>query len=123
MLRSAGASMVIVGHSERRALAFEQDADVRAKAESALASGLLPIICVGESEEQRERGDHLAAVLAQVDASVPPGADERVIVAYEPVWAIGTGKVATPGDIAEMHSAIRERLKVNHGANGDAIRI
>ena len=123
MVRNAGAAMVIVGHSERRALAGETDGDVRGKAEAALRAGLLPIICVGESEQQRASGNHVATVLAQIDASVPAASDERVIVAYEPVWAIGTGKVATTGNIAEMHAAVRNRLRANHGAFGDAIRI
>ena len=126
MLRAAGASMVIVGHSERRQYAFESDADVCAKAEQALAAGLLPIICVGESEAERAAGRHLDRVMAQIDGSVPQNSNDNVIIAYEPVWAIGTGKVATPADVAEMHAAIRARLVSNHGADafaGNGMRI
>lgn len=123
MLRAAGASMVIVGHSERRAFAGEKDADVRGKAVAALAAGLVPIICVGEIEAVRERGEHIATVLAQLDGSLPDDADSRVVIAYEPVWAIGTGKTASPDDVAEMHAAIRGRLVVRLGVAGDQIRI
>ena len=123
MIRNAGAAMVIVGHSERRAYAGETDEDVRGKAEAAIRAGLIPIVCVGESEQQRESGSHLATVLAQVDASLPRESDERIVVAYEPVWAIGTGKVATTENIAEMHAAIRDRLRANHGVAGKDIRI
>ena len=110
MLRHQGASMVIVGHSERRAGACETDAQVSAKAEAALTDGLLPIVCVGENEAERDAGDHLARVMAQLDGSLPRELDNRTIVAYEPVWAIGTGKAATPADVAEMHKAIRARV-------------
>ncbi len=123
MLRNAGASMVIVGHSERRAGACETDEQVRAKALAGLDAGLLPIICVGESEAERERGEHVARVVAQIDGSLPQASNENVIVAYEPVWAIGTGKTATPDDVAEMHAAIRTRLRANHGSHAEQIRI
>ena len=105
MLADVGASHVIVGHSERRA-AGETDADVRAKAGAAIRAGLVPIVCVGERLEQREAGEAVATVLGQLSASLPETGSE-IVIAYEPVWAIGTGRVATPGDIAEMHAAIR----------------
>lgn len=125
MLRAAGATLVIVGHSERRAFAGESDADVHAKALAALAAGLVPIICVGESEAVRERGEHLATVLAQLDGSLPADADTdaRVVIAYEPVWAIGTGKTASPDDVREMHAALRARMRERLGAVGEQIRI
>jgi triosephosphate isomerase len=111
MVREAGARLVIVGHSERRADQGESDAEVSAKASAALAAGLDAILCVGESEEQRSAGDHLAVVTRQLAASLP---DERgaaeLIVAYEPIWAIGTGRTATPADVAEMHAALRRAL-------------
>jgi triosephosphate isomerase len=111
MVREAGARLVIVGHSERRADQGESDAEVSAKASAALAAGLDAILCVGESEEQRSAGDHLAVVTRQLAASLP---DERgaaeLIVAYEPIWAIGTGRTATPSDVAEMHAALRRAL-------------
>jgi triosephosphate isomerase (TIM) len=126
MLRAAGASLVIVGHSERRHYAHETDADVRGKAAAAVAAGMLPIICVGENEAERAAGQHIIRVMAQIDGSVPPDSNHNVIIAYEPVWAIGTGKVATAGDVAEMHAAIRIRLVANHGDGvhaGNGMRI
>ena len=124
MLKEAGARLVIVGHSERRAEARETDAEVRAKAEAALAHGLLTIVCVGESEAQREAGSAVAVVTAQLADSLPDEAHEgEIVVAYEPIWAIGTGKVATPGDVAEMHAAIRTHLVGALGDRGDRVRI
>lgn len=111
MLKAAGATMVIVGHSERRAFAGESDADVKGKAEAALASGLRPIICVGESEAQREKGEHIPVVLGQLAGSLPDHVDDNVVIAYEPIWAIGTGKTATVDDVMEMHGAIRDWLR------------
>ena len=105
MLKDAGASYVIVGHSECRA-AGDTDADVNAKAKAAKRAGLIPIICVGETESQREAGEAQEVVAAQIKASVPKLKD--YVIAYEPVWAIGTGKTATPDDVDEMHNAIRE---------------
>ena len=105
MLKDAGASYVIVGHSECRA-AGDTDADVNAKAKAAKRAGLIPIICVGETESQREAGKAQEVVAAQIKASVPKLKD--YVIAYEPVWAIGTGKTATPDDVDEMHNAIRE---------------
>ena len=125
MLHDAGASVVIVGHSERRDAHREADADVRAKAEAALRSGLDVILCVGESLDEREAGRALETVSMQVDASLPQGAVEpgRLAVAYEPIWAIGTGRVAGCDDIEEMHGAIRERLVAAYGEAGRSVRI
>lgn len=113
MLERAGASYVILGHSERRA-AGESNKLVKAKAQAAKQAGLVPIICVGETESQREKGDAIKVVLAQLKGSVPKLKD--YVVAYEPVWAIGTGKVPSVGDINEVHDAIR-------GHVGESIRI
>lgn len=111
MLADLNCEYVIVGHSERRADHGESDAVVRAKAEAAARAGLIAIVCVGETEAQRDSGEALSVVRAQVRGSVPEGASSRtVVLAYEPVWAIGTGKVAQSSDVAEMHAAIREEL-------------
>ena len=108
MIREAGGRMAILGHSERRADQHETDEEVRAKAAAALAAGFIAIVCVGESEGQREAGDHLEIVGAMLAASLPEiGGEGELVVAYEPIWAIGTGKVATPADIAEMHAPPR----------------
>lgn len=125
MLHDAGASLVIVGHSERRDAHREADADVKAKAEAGLAAGLAVILCVGESLEEREAGRALATVSAQVDASLPAGPVDAASfsVAYEPIWAIGTGRVAECADIGEMHAAIRARLVEAYGAAGEKVRI
>ncbi|HEX8261274.1 MAG TPA: triose-phosphate isomerase [Allosphingosinicella sp.] len=124
MLKEAGARLVIVGHSERRAEAGETDGVVRAKAEAALAAGLQAIVCVGESEEERAAGRAVERVSGQLAGSLPdPGGDGGLIVAYEPIWAIGTGKVASPGDVAEMHAAIRRSLVERFGDSGGRIRI
>ena len=107
----AGASAVIVGHSERRADHGETDAAVKAKAEAALAQGMLAIICVGETRAQREAGKALAVVGKQVRGSVPSGSTaDTIVIAYEPVWAIGTGLTPTLADIAEVHADIRKTL-------------
>ena len=111
MLRDAGARYVIVGHSERRADHGENDAAVRAKAEAALIAGLVPIICVGETREDRESGRAVEVVAGQLAGSLPerrPGLE--LVIAYEPVWAIGTGLTASVDDVADMHAAIRDRL-------------
>ena len=124
MLVDAGASMVIVGHSERREARHESDEEVRAKAEAGLGAGLLVILCVGESLAVREAGNAIATVDGQLDQSLPRDADvARLAIAYEPIWAIGTGKTPTTADIAEMHSALRQRLGVAYGDAGDGIRI
>jgi triosephosphate isomerase len=123
MLKEAGARLVIVGHSERRAEQSESDAMVRAKAVAALAQGLQTIVCVGESESQREAGRHLEIVAAQLAGSIPELADAELVVAYEPIWAIGTGRTATPQDAAEMHQSIRKVLVQRFGDAGERVRI
>lgn len=124
MLRDAGASAVILGHSERRADHGETDAQVRAKAEAAKRAGLLAIVCVGETLEQREAGQAVAVVGSQLAGSLPEGATAaEVVVAYEPVWAIGTGRAATPEDVREIHAALRAALVGRFGAEGGSFRI
>jgi triosephosphate isomerase len=124
MVREAGARLAIVGHSERRADQHETDEEVRAKAAAALAGGLVTIVCVGETAAERGEGRHLAVVEAMLSASLPDEWDDgELVVAYEPVWAIGTGKVATPADVAEMHAAIRVALVRRYGDRGLRIRI
>jgi triosephosphate isomerase (TIM) len=122
MLKDAGATSVIVGHSERRQYHGETDAAVRAKALAARRAGLLALICVGESPAEREAGKARAVVGAQLDGSLPDGAADFV-VAYEPVWAIGTGLTPSPRDVAEMHGFIRERLVSRYGDGGEGVRI
>lgn len=129
MLIDAGARLTIVGHSERREAQGESDADVKVKAESALLAGLSVILCVGESDAVREAGDAVSTVSSQLDASLPhgdaasAGVPDRLAVAYEPIWAIGTGKVPSIADIGEMHAALRERLKAAYGEAGEGVRI
>jgi triosephosphate isomerase len=124
MLEDAGAVAVIVGHSERRTYHQETDADVRAKASAAWRAGLLAIVCVGETRAEREGGRARAVVERQLDGSLPDGAmPETLVVAYEPVWAIGSGLTPTAADVAEMHGAIRTRLSSRLGDMGQAIRI
>ena len=125
MLRDAGARLTIVGHSERRAAQGETDSDVKAKAEAALAAGLDVILCVGESDAVREAGGAVTTVCAQLDASLPAtiASPERFSVAYEPIWAIGTGKIPTMADIGEMHGALRARLRAAYGDAGASVRI
>lgn len=125
MLLDAGASLTIVGHSERREAQGETDADVKTKAEAALGAGLDVILCVGESDAIREAGNAVATVSAQLDASLPAtiGDPLRFSVAYEPIWAIGTGKVPSVADIGEMHAALRQRLVVAYGQAGQGVRI
>ena len=108
MLKDIGCSYVIVGHSERREGHGESDANVRAKADAALEAGLTPIICVGESLEQREAGRAEAVVTAQLKNSSPNVHGGEVVVAYEPIWAIGTGKTATAQDAQDIHQALRQ---------------
>jgi triosephosphate isomerase len=119
MLADAGASFVIVGHSERRAMHGESDAMVRAKAEAALAAGLEVIVCVGETEAERDAGQAETVVAHQLDGSLPrgEGLSPRITVAYEPVWAIGTGRVPSVADVGAIHRAIRGQL---HGIYGEA---
>lgn len=127
MVADAGAKFVILGHSERRQNHGEKDATVRAKAESALAAGLRIILCCGESEQTRDTGKAVAFVKKQLKASLPDEIEdpvERLTVAYEPIWAIGTGKTATPDDITEMHAEIRDLLVNQFGEeDGNEIRI
>lgn len=123
MLRDAGCTYVIVGHSERRADHGEDDAAVRAKAEAAQASGLVPVICIGETLAEREAGKAVDVVTGQLRGSVPDGSDAAtMVIAYEPVWAIGTGKIPTLDDIAEVHGAIRAALKDLSG-DSEGVRI
>lgn len=125
MLLDAGAALSIVGHSERREAQCESDADVKAKAVSALAAGLNVILCVGESDANREAGNAVDVVCAQLDASLPDTINSAAhfSVAYEPIWAIGTGKIPTLDDIAEMHEALRGRLISRYGVLGENVRI
>lgn len=125
MLADAGATYTILGHSERRAMHAETDAQVRAKAEAALAAGMEVIVCVGETEAQRDAGQAEAVVCAQLDGSLPvgEGVAARVTVAYEPVWAIGTGRVPSVGDVGAIHRAIRARLETIYGPDGAGISI
>ncbi|MCX7899037.1 MAG: triose-phosphate isomerase [Methylocystis sp.] len=124
MLKDAGAAYVIVGHSERRADHGETDAIVQAKAAAALRAGLMPIICVGETRAQREAGEALDVVGAQIAGSLPDGAPGTIVVAYEPVWAIGTGLTPTPEDVAQMHAFARERIEARlGGGKSGSVRI
>jgi triosephosphate isomerase (TIM) len=124
MLADAGARAVIVGHSERRADHHESDAQVRAKALAAWRAGLTAIVCVGEQKAEREAGKTLAIVGRQLDGSLPDGATgATLVVAYEPVWAIGSGLTPTPADVAEVHGFIRKRLGERFGPEGPRIRI
>ena len=121
MLRDAGATHVILGHSERRADHAETDAQIRAKVEAAVAAGLTPIVCVGETEAQRLAGRANDIIAAQLAASLPDGFSG--IVAYEPVWAIGTGRTPTEADVAAMHAHIRATLLGRLGPAGATLRI
>jgi triosephosphate isomerase (TIM) len=124
MLFDVGASLTIVGHSERREGCGESDGDVRAKAEAALAAGLDVILCVGEPIAVREAGEAISYVLAQVHGSLPDGhAPARLSIAYEPIWAIGTGLVPTIADVAAMHGAIRAALAERGAALAHATRL
>ncbi len=121
MLADIGCSHVIVGHSERRQNHGEDDALVRAKAAAAIAEDLVPIVCVGETEAERDEGRALAVVTGQVAGSLPESFDPaRLVLAYEPVWAIGTGRTATPADAAEVHGAIRGALAERYGEEAAA---
>jgi triosephosphate isomerase (TIM) len=123
LLAALGCAFVIVGHSERRADHGETDAMVRAKAQAALRAGLTPIICVGETEAERTRGETARVIARQVEGSIPEGAGAAdVVVAYEPVWAIGTGRTATASDIAAVHAQIAELFGARHGG-AEGLRI
>ena len=124
MLKDAGASAVIVGHSERRSFHKETDSDVRAKALAARRAGLMAVVCVGESRDERVAGRTLDVVGTQIAGSLPDGATaQTLVVAYEPVWAIGTGLTPTPADVAEVHGFIRGKLVMRFGAAGEGMRI
>ena len=122
MLADAGAQYVIVGHSERRADHGETNEIVYAKASAAIGAGLIPIVCVGETDAQRDSGEAESVVVDQLAASLPEGQHE-MIVAYEPIWAIGTGRTPTNDDIARMHTAIRHFLVERFGDMGLGMRI
>jgi triosephosphate isomerase (TIM) len=124
MLKDAGATYVIVGHSERRTYHHETDALVRAKAEAAIRAGLIPIVCVGETKAERDAGQAGAVVIRQLRHSLPPqAAGETVVIAYEPVWAIGAGVTPTPTDIVKVHNGIRALLDEHYGPDGGKIRL
>src|SRR5580692_8015315 len=124
MLADAGASAVIVGHSERRADHGESDGLVRQKAEAAWRAGLTAIVCIGETQQQRDSGQTLQICRAQLDASLPDAARaDNLVVAYEPVWAIGTGLTPTAEDIEQIHTFIRGILIVRFNGEGTKIRI
>ncbi|WP_432478511.1 triose-phosphate isomerase [Nocardioides sp. GXQ0305] len=127
MLAKLGCSYVVVGHSERREHHGENDELVNAKARKAVDAGMTPIVCVGEGLEVRQAGEHVPYTLAQVDGSLAgfsAGQVAELVVAYEPVWAIGTGEVATPDDAQEVCAAIRERVREVHGdAAADGVRV
>jgi triosephosphate isomerase len=127
MLAKLGCQYVVVGHSERRAYHHEDDALVNAKVKAALSYGIAPILCVGEGLDVREAGEHVAHTVAQLDAALAgltPEQVEVVVVAYEPVWAIGTGRTATPQDAQEVIGALRDRLAKRYtAATADRVRI
>ncbi len=124
MLKDAGASAVIVGHSERRQYYGETDAQVAAKARAAWRAGLLAIICIGETQDERDSGKALDICADQIAVSLPDGVTaSNTAVAYEPIWAIGTGRTPTSAEIAQVHAHIRDRLVSRFGAEGRGVRI
>jgi triosephosphate isomerase len=124
MLADAGAQLTIVGHSERRAAQHEHDADINAKAQAAKTVGLDAIVCIGETLQERDAGQAMTIVLGQLERSLPDNsAGDWLSVAYEPVWAIGTGRIPEEEDVADMHAAIRGQLVGRFGAAGQGIRI
>lgn len=124
MLKDAGASHVILGHSERRANHGESNAEVLAKAEAALAGGLVAVICIGETEAERDAGTTLDVIGGQLAGSTPNAATgANTVIAYEPVWAIGTGRTPTLEQIAEVHDFLRAELVKRFGPEGDAFRL
>ena len=126
MLAKLGCTFVIVGHSERRANNGEDDQKVTLKVQAALRNGLTPILCVGEGLETRKAGEQVAFTLAQLDAALAGVASSDVanlVIAYEPIWAIGTGEVATPSDAQEVCGAIRSRIRETHGSAADQVRV
>ncbi|GAB1716106.1 MAG: triosephosphate isomerase [Nitrobacter sp.] len=124
MVADAGATAIIVGHSERRADHGETDALVRQKAEAAWRAGLIAIVCVGETQDQRDAGETLEVVGRQLAGSLPDGATAaNLVVAYEPVWAIGTGRTPTSQDVQEVHGFIRDQLTQRFSGEGRKVRI
>ena len=125
MLADVGATFVITGHSERRADHRESDEAVRAKAEAARRAGLVPVICVGETKAQRDEGSTLVVLGEQLTGSLSDDADDtNTVIAYEPVWAIGTGDTATPEDVAEVHAFLRKQVELRFGSRiADGMRI
>jgi triosephosphate isomerase len=126
MLAKLGCSYVVVGHSERRQYHHEDDALVNAKAKAALANSMTPIVCVGEGLPVREAGEHVPYTLAQLDGALDGFKSddvEKIVIAYEPVWAIGTGRTATPEDAQEVIGAIRNRVADEHGNTADRVRV
>ena len=124
MLKDVGCAYVILGHSERRTDHKETDADVKAKATAALAAGLVAVVCIGETEAERDQGKTLAVVSGQLLGSLPDGANAKnVVIAYEPVWAIGTGRTPTVAEVAEVHAAIRAEAAKKIGKEAEGLRI
>lgn len=124
MLVDAGSTLTLIGHSERRSDQYETNANICAKASAAHGAGLKSIVCVGETLAERDAGQALEIVLGQLEGSLPDEATAGWLsVAYEPVWAIGTGRIPHESDVAEMHFAIRKRLISRFGSNGETIRI
>lgn len=124
MIVEAGGRLAIVGHSERRAAQQENDADVQAKAKAAIAAGLVAIVCIGETEAERDAGAAEAVVTRQLRGSLPrEGTGETLVVAYEPIWAIGTGRTPSVGDVAAIHATIRAELRALLGEEGARVRI
>jgi triosephosphate isomerase len=127
MLRDIGCQYVILGHSERRQIFGEDDALINKKVHAALEHGLVPILCVGETKPQRDAGDAETVTLGQLRAGLEGLSDEQLqnlVLAYEPVWAIGTGETATPADAQAMHAAIRQALSSDYGQHvADAVRV
>lgn len=124
MIADCLAGYVLVGHSERRTLHKESDATIRAKAEAAKAGGLVRVICIGETEAERKSGDTLKVLETQLAGSVPDGATAKdTVIAYEPVWAIGTGLTPTVADVAEAHAFVREQMKSRFAGEGAAMRL
>jgi triosephosphate isomerase (TIM) len=124
MVKDVGATHVIVGHSERRTDQRETDAEVQDKAAAVIAAGLVAIVCVGETEAERDAGQTLEVVGRQLAGSIPEGSSAaNLVIAYEPVWAIGTGRTPSVEDVAEVHAFIRGRLREQLGAEGEGVRI
>jgi triosephosphate isomerase len=126
LLRDVGATYVIVGHSERRQLFGELDAAVNLKARAVLRHGMAPIICIGETEKERDAGETFGRLTAQLDAAladIEAAAAARVVIAYEPVWAIGTGRTATVSQVDEAHGFIRAKLREKWGELAEDVRI